>query len=68
MQRPRQLAEKIADRLMFLSGINQPATLLTPSIPAKDGEPEKVGGSYCRSEVVDAIYFVIMQETPTWKS
>ena len=59
-----QLAEKIADRLMFITGINRMGTLLTPSIPSNTvvfGDEIK-GGSYCREEVVREIESILRDQ------
>ena len=62
-----EVAGLMADRLLRLTGVNRQATLLTPSIPpthyaSTDGLTgraypvgEVVGGSYCRSEVVELL-------------
>lgn len=52
----KQIAEKIADKLMFICGVNVMGTLLSPSKPITPTHEQPYneikGGSYCRDEVV----------------
>ena len=54
---PRQIAERIADKLLYISGVNIAGSMLTPS--AYQGSHRNSsrieGGAYCRSEIVDLI-------------
>ena len=55
---PRQLAERIANKLLFISGVNLAGSMLTPSVyedPSHYDSRKIEGGSYCRSEVIDLI-------------
>ena len=51
------IAGKIADRLLTINGETKQATMLTPSYI--EGGEEKRAGSYCRSEIIEAILEVL---------
>ena len=61
------LAVLIADRLLHLSGTNVSATIMTPSIPQGSMNLEIVGGSYCRSELIDAIHEVVSRRDEEYR-
>ena len=55
-----ELATKIAEKLMFITGINKMGTFLIPAtFTGNVMDPFKLAGPYCKDEVVQAITEVI---------
>jgi len=46
----QKLAERIVDRILFISGINQPGKLMFPAMSENE-----LAGCYNRSELIDLI-------------
>ena len=60
MRTVQETAERIADKLLFISGINKPGNVLIPALV--DDKSEIKAGSYCRSELVREILAVLMED------
>lgn len=52
----QNLAERIADKLLFISGINQPAKLVFPGINVN-----QLAGPYNRADLIDLILSELRQ-------
>lgn len=54
----QQLAERLADKLLFITGVNKPGTLVFPALSEFE-----LAGAYNRSELVD-LFLTEIRKTP----
>lgn len=59
-QKANEMATKIADRLLFMSGVNVPAQELIPA--RHEGKNTQLAGGYNRNDLVEVITSVIQND------